>query len=106
MKSYSSDLNDDFLEQDSPIWRQHDEHIRKLTSWNNMRSESACHSKKRNRYFQGLTGDYLSFLIPEGSRILSLGCGSGLQLKRFKPSYALGVDIDGSNIEEPEDSDF
>ena len=63
-----------------------------------MRSESACHSKKRNRYFQGLTGDYLSFLIPEGSRILSLGCGSGLQLKRFKPSYALGVDIDQSSL--------
>ena len=36
---------------------------------------------------------YLKFLIPEGSRILELGCGNGHLLAALKPSYGVGVDF-------------
>src|ERR1700722_6394278 len=36
---------------------------------------------------------YLRFLIPEGSRVLELGCGNGHLLAALKPSFCVGVDF-------------
>jgi SAM-dependent methyltransferase len=36
---------------------------------------------------------YLKFVIPEGSRVLELGCGTGHLLAALKPSYGIGVDF-------------
>jgi SAM-dependent methyltransferase len=36
---------------------------------------------------------YLKFVVPEGCRILELGCGSGQLLAALKPSYGVGVDF-------------
>jgi SAM-dependent methyltransferase len=36
---------------------------------------------------------YLKFLIPEGLRVLELGCGTGHLLTALKPSFGLGVDF-------------
>lgn len=41
---------------------------------------------------------YLRFIIPEGSRILELGCGTGHLLAALKPSYGVGVDISAGMI--------
>src|SRR5262249_46890910 len=43
---------------------------------------------------------YLKFVIPEGARVLELGCGTGALLAQLKPSFGVGVDISGSAIEE------
>lgn len=36
---------------------------------------------------------YMRFLIPEGGRIIELGCGTGRLLAELKPSEGVGVDI-------------
>src|SRR5262249_43133235 len=36
---------------------------------------------------------YLKFLIPEGARVLELGCGTGDLLAALRPSFGVGVDF-------------
>jgi SAM-dependent methyltransferase len=43
---------------------------------------------------------YLKFLIPEGARVLELGCGNGHLLAALKPSFGVGVDFSGLMIAE------
>jgi SAM-dependent methyltransferase len=43
---------------------------------------------------------YLKFLIPEGMRVLELGCCTGELLAALKPSFGVGVDLSSSAIEE------
>jgi len=48
----------------------------------------------QNRYsfFHKTDDEYLRFLIPEGSRIIELGCGNGRLLNALNPSVGVGVD--------------
>ncbi|TMJ94601.1 MAG: methyltransferase domain-containing protein, partial [Alphaproteobacteria bacterium] len=41
---------------------------------------------------------YLKFLIPEGRRILELGCGTGHLIADLKPSFGVGVDFSEAMI--------
>jgi SAM-dependent methyltransferase len=41
---------------------------------------------------------YLRFLIPEGLRVLEIGCGTGDVLAGLKPSYGVGIDFSPSMI--------
>ncbi len=41
---------------------------------------------------------YLRFLIPEGARVLELGCGNGQLLAALKPSFGVGVDFSAGMI--------
>jgi SAM-dependent methyltransferase len=49
--------------------------------------------KKKNYYFHEQDIRYLSFLIPEDSSILDLGCGVGDIIASLKPSRGVGIDI-------------
>ncbi len=42
---------------------------------------------------------YLGFIIPEGARVLDLGCGTGSLLASLKPSRGVGVDFSPAMIE-------
>ncbi len=53
----------------------------------------------RNRYFHQADFEYLRFLIPEGSSILDLGCGTGDLLARLEPSRGVGIDFSRSMVE-------
>jgi SAM-dependent methyltransferase len=48
---------------------------------------------EKNYFYHKLIGNYYSFLIPEGSRVLELGCGTGDLLNKVKPCFGVGIDI-------------
>jgi SAM-dependent methyltransferase len=55
-------------------------------------------SRRRHRYYYGYLTRILRVRVPEGLRILDLGCGSGHTLAALKPSHGVGVDISGPAI--------
>jgi SAM-dependent methyltransferase len=55
---------------------------------------------ERNAYFYEDDYRYMRFLIPEGSRVLDLGCGIGDLLAALKPSIGVGVDFSAAMLEQ------
>ncbi len=52
--------------------------------------------KRRNRFYHRILEKHYSFFIPEGSKVLELGCGTGDLLNAVKPSLGVGVDFSGN----------
>jgi len=48
---------------------------------------------ERNRYYYDEDRRYMRFLVPEGLRVLDLGCGTGDLLAALRPSHGVGVDF-------------
>ena len=55
---------------------------------------------KRAAFFHEEDLRYLRFLIPEGLRVLELGCGTGNTIAALKPSFGIGVDFSPAVIAE------
>jgi SAM-dependent methyltransferase len=53
---------------------------------------------KTNSYYHKLIGKYYKFLIPEGSKVLEIGCGTGDLLDRVKPGVGVAIDISDEMI--------
>ncbi len=49
--------------------------------------------KAKNKYYYKDLENYCSFVVPEGSKVLEIGCGTGGLLAAVKPSRGLGIDI-------------
>jgi SAM-dependent methyltransferase len=66
-------------------------------------AERTAHDRElwieRHRFFFEEDWRYLRFLVPEGKRVLDLGCGSGALLNELKPAYGVGVDFSRAMIE-------
>jgi len=54
--------------------------------------------RSRNRYYHEDNENYLRFLVPEGLRVLDLGCGNGNLLSSLKPASGVGVDLSEQSI--------
>ena len=54
----------------------------------------------RNAYYYAEDDRYTRFLIPEGLRVLDLGCGDGRLLAALQPSRGVGVDFSAAMIEQ------
>ena len=55
---------------------------------------------ERNAYFYEDDRRYMRFLVPEGARVLELGCGIGDLLAALKPSVGVGVDFSPAMLEQ------
>ncbi len=62
-----------------------------------MAAERANWINKNRSYYES-DYRYLRFLIPEGSRVIDLGCGDGALLAQLKPSRGVGVDFSPAMI--------
>jgi len=49
--------------------------------------------RKRNRFYHRILEKHFKMTIPEGSRVLELGCGTGDLLAAVKPAQGVGVDF-------------
>src|SRR5437016_11627742 len=54
--------------------------------------------RQRAAFFHAEDLRYLRFLIPEGLRVLEVGCGTGDVLAALKPSSGVGVDLSPAMI--------
>lgn len=54
---------------------------------------------RANSYFHDEDAKYMRFLIPEGSSVLEIGCGTGQLLAALKPERAVGIDLSEKMIE-------
>ncbi len=54
---------------------------------------------RRNSFFYEEDRSYMRFLVPEGLRVLDLGCGTGSILAALAPSRGVGVDFSSGMID-------
>lgn len=54
---------------------------------------------KRNQYYHKSLKDLCRFIVPAGSSVLDVGCGTGDLLNSIEPSYGLGIDLSSKMIE-------
>ena len=57
------------------------------------------HWLEKNRYYYEQINQLARFVVPPGSRVLELGCGTGNLLHAVRPAYGAGVDISGRMID-------
>ncbi|MBI4847160.1 MAG: glycosyltransferase [Nitrospirae bacterium] len=55
--------------------------------------------RKRGAYYHEELERYLRFLIPEGSSVIEIGCGTGETLAALKPVRGLGIDLSQRMVE-------
>ena len=55
--------------------------------------------RARNWYYYGNLKKRYKKLVPEGKRVLEVGCGTGEVLASLKPSFGVGIDISRKMIE-------
>jgi SAM-dependent methyltransferase len=64
--------------------------IREMADWQAQERDTWI---ARNAFYYEDDYRYMRFLIPEGLRVLDLGCGTGRLLASLKPSYGVGIDM-------------
>ena len=60
-------------------------------------------SRRRHRYFYRYLTRILRVRVPEGLRVLDLGCGAGHLLSALNPSHGVGIDISRPAIRDAEE---
>ncbi len=58
--------------------------------------------RDRNIFYYNELIRYFRFIVPEGRRVLEIGCGDGFVLSALKPSFGLGIDISREMIKTAE----
>lgn len=61
-------------------------------------AESRQKWRKRNRYYNALLEKYFKFIIPAGSKVLEVGCGTGELLNAVQPGKGVGIDYSEKTV--------
>ena len=72
----------------------------KIRRWFDASASERTRWRRRAEFFHSEDLNYLKFLIPQGMRVIELGCCTGELLAELKPSFGVGVDLSASAIEE------
>ncbi len=70
---------------------------KRITHWDRVSIHKEA-PKRIGAFYHRLLCHYYSFLIPQGLRVLELGCGHGDLLASLKPSLGVGIDFSGEMI--------
>src|SRR5262245_61442380 len=73
---------------------------RNIRTFGEARHQDLQSSRHRNGYFHRYLTKIVAHQILPGSRVLDIGCAAGDMLAAVKPSYGVGIDINGKAIEE------
>jgi len=71
----------------------------RLACWQAVAARGDRSRKRLHAHYQGYLHRLYRFLVPEGLRILELGCAEGDLLAALKPSYGVGVDFSPAMLE-------
>src|SRR6516164_11729237 len=69
-----------------------------IRRWSDATASQRAQWRRRAAFFHSEDLHYLKFLIPEGMRVLELGCGTGDLLAALRPSFGVGVDFSDGMI--------
>ena len=72
----------------------------KIRRWSDTNTSERARRRQYAAFLHSEDVRYLKFLIPEGMRVLQLGCCTGELLAELKPSFGVGVDLNISAIDE------
>ncbi|MEI7484314.1 MAG: glycosyltransferase [Ignavibacteriota bacterium] len=61
-------------------------------------AESRPKWRKRNRYYNALLEKYFKFIVPAGSKVLEVGCGTGELLNAVQPAKGVGIDYSDKTV--------
>ena len=61
-------------------------------------AESRQKWRKRNSYYNTLLEKYFKFIIPAGSKVLEVGCGTGELLNAVQPVKGVGIDYSEKTV--------
>jgi SAM-dependent methyltransferase len=53
----------------------------------------------RNRYYHDEVAKFVRFVVPEGARVLEIGCGDGHLLASLRPRTGVGIDLSAGMVE-------
>jgi len=65
----------------------------RIAHWNGTAAAGRDLSRGLRGFYHRLLSDQYRFLIPEGSRVMEIGCAEGGLLASLKPSFGVGVDF-------------
>ena len=71
----------------------------KLKEYFNKIAPKHYHWRNKNWYYYSYIENHISFIVPQGKKVLEVGCGTGEFLARLKPEKGLGIDISEKMIE-------
>ncbi len=74
--------------------------MKKIIEHYNALAQKRGQYRAKNKYYYKLLHKEYRYLVPEGKRVLEVGCGTGELLNALSPSHGVGIDISDGMVAE------